>query len=527
MSETAAPERPERELAQRFEHLRLVLEVARIATWERDLQTDRSTWSAYGEQLYGLPSGTFEGTYQAFLEVVHPDDRARLQQRAAEAIAAGTDYGVEFRVVWPDGSVHWIDARARVARDLAGRPVRLIGIAQEITERKRTEEALRDSEERYRSIVQTANEGIWLLDTTAHTLYVNDRMAAMLDYPTAELARRPVLDFCFPEDRDWAWERVERNLRGEAEQFNARFRRRDGTELLVLACTSAVRGARGEIVGALGLFTDVTARRQGEAERARLMAQERAAREEAEAAVRARDEFLSIAAHELLTPVTALKGHTQMLQRAQARGPIEPERLARVLATLAEGCDRLTALMRDLLDVSRLRTGRMPLRPQPLDLVGFVRDAAALYRDQLQVAHALIVEESDAVCPVVVDRDRLGQVLANLLSNAAKYSPDGGTIRVRVRPDGDGARLEVQDEGIGLPPGTAESIFQPFGRARNAAERQVPGMGLGLYISRQIVEQHGGRVWASSPGEGQGTTFFVWLPCQPADDAASSAPSRG
>ncbi len=518
MSEAAASPRPE-ELEQRYEHLRLVLEVARIATWERDLQADRLSWSPYGEELYGFLPGTFAGTYDSFLDHVHPDDRARIQQAASEAIASGADYQAEFRVVWPDGSVHWIDARARIARDLAGQPVRMLGIAQEITERKRTEEALRHSEERYRTIVQTANEGIWLIDAAAKSLYVNDRMADMLGYPATEILERPVLDFCFPEDRVWTEERVLRNLRGEAEQFNARFRRRDGSELLVLACTSPVRGAQGDVAGALGLFTDVTARRQAEAERMRLIEQERAAREEAEAAVRARDEFLSIAAHELLTPVTALKGHTQMLQRAQARGPIEPERLARTLGHLSDGCDRLTALTRDLLDVSRLRTGRLPLHPEPLDLAAFARDAAALYREQLESPHDLVVEANDATCPVVVDRDRIGQVLANLVSNAAKYSTEGSIIRVCVRPDGDGALLQVQDEGIGLPEGAAESIFQPFGRARNAAERQVPGMGLGLYISRQIVEQHGGRIWATSPGEGQGTTVSIWLPCERGEDA--------
>jgi two-component system, OmpR family, sensor kinase len=113
---------------------------------------------------------------------------------------------------------------------------------------------------------------------------------------------------------------------------------------------------------------------------------------------------------------------------------------------------------------------------------------------------------------VLVDRDRIEQVLANLLGNAAKYSPDGSTIDVRVSLVDDGALLEVRDAGIGLPPGTTETIFQPFGRAANATRRQVPGMGLGLYISRQIVDQHGGRMWAASPGEGEGTTVSVWLP---------------
>ena len=152
-----------------------------------------------------------------------------------------------------------------------------------------------------------------------------------------------------------------------------------------------MRGADGQVVGALGLFTDVTERERADAERARLIEQERAARAEAEAAVQARDEFLSIAAHELLTPLTALKGHTQTLLRAQARGPIDPQRLARVLGSLAESCDRLTVLTRDLLDVSRLRTGQLSLRLQALDLALVVRETVAEYSGQLLTGHVLRV----------------------------------------------------------------------------------------------------------------------------------------
>jgi len=337
-------------------------------------------------------------------------------------------------------------------------------------------------------------------------------MATMLGHPVADFAERLALDYCFPEDRAWAGERLQRNLHGQSEQFRARFRHRDGGEIRALASTSPVRGADGRVVGALGLFTDVTERERADAERARLIEQERAARAEAEAAVQARDEFLSIAAHELLTPLTALKGHTQTLLRAQARGPIDPARLVRVLGSLAESCDRLTVLTRDLLDVSRLRTGQLALRRQALDLVRVVRETVAEYGGQLLTGHVLRVDAPAAPCSVLADRDRIEQVLANLLGNAAKYSPDGSPIDVRVSLVDDGALLEVRDAGIGLPPGTTETIFQPFGRAANATRRQVPGMGLGLYISRQIVEQHGGRMWAASPGEGEGTIVSAWLP---------------
>jgi signal transduction histidine kinase len=126
--------------------------------------------------------------------------------------------------------------------------------------------------------------------------------------------------------------------------------------------------------------------------------------------------------------------------------------------------------------------------------------------------HTLELDIRDG-CEISADPDRLEQVLANLVTNAVKYSPEGGPIRVAARPEGGGALLEVRDPGIGLSVGAAEAIFEPFGRAPNATARQIPGLGLGLHICRNIVEMHGGRIWAESPGEGQGTTMCAWLPC--------------
>jgi len=177
------------------------------------------------------------------------------------------------------------------------------------------------------------------------------------------------------------------------------------------------------------------------------------------------------------------------------------------------------ALTEDLLDVSRLQTGRFELRPEPLDLLAFVADFVDRFQVNLDASQRLVLDTrgdergaGDETLVVQADPARLEQVLANLLTNAVKYAPDGGTIAVTVTRDATGAQVAVRDEGIGLPDGSLEAIFEPFGRALNASHRQIQGLGLGLYICRQIVERHGGRIWAESPGDGSGATFRFWLP---------------
>jgi PAS domain S-box-containing protein len=238
---------------------------------------------------------------------------------------------------------------------------------------------------------------------------------------------------------------------------------------------------------------------------------EQRARAEAEAAVRAQNEFLSIASHELRTPVAAIKATAQLADRAIQRGELDPSRIARHLQSIARSSDRLAALIDDLLDVSRLSTGRLLLRKQVLDLRPLVQEVVDRYvgmapehQFELQLPEYSVVVDADAL--------RLEQVLDNLLSNAVKYSPDGGQIDVIVGADAGDQLLTVTDHGIGLPTGQEARIFGIFGRASNATEHHIQGLGLGLAICRQLTELHGGQISAASPGEGCGTTITLRLP---------------
>jgi signal transduction histidine kinase len=277
-------------------------------------------------------------------------------------------------------------------------------------------------------------------------------------------------------------------------------------------------GAR--TLGALTLFYADSGRRHAEhdvalieelARRAAMAVENARLYGEAQVAIRARDEFLSIASHELRNPVAGMKGAAQMLRRADERGQLDRERLNRYVGIIELTANRLATLTEDLLDVSRLQQGLLPLRPRETDIAALIQ--AALERLQEQsAAHHLVMDLGCSTVPVLVDPDRIEQIVGNLMGNAIKYAPDGGEIHVALASEDGGILLSVRDSGIGVPTGVLERIFEPFGRAPNAVGRNIEGLGLGLYICRQIAEQHGGRLWAESAGEGEGTTMRLWLP---------------
>jgi PAS domain S-box-containing protein len=366
----------------------------------------------------------------------------------------------------------------------------------------------RHSKDLFRAIVQTANEGIWLVGTDTKTVYANDRMATMLGYTPDELAERALLACVYPADAPLAAQHIQRNLAGESEQFDLRFRCKDGAPLDVLACTSPMRDAGGTVVGALGMFTDVTRRKSLEADLVCLYTAEREARAAAEEAVRAREEFLSIVSHELRTPLTAMDLQVQMLRRQARRADILPaEQVREAAERIARQEKRFLKLIDDLLDVTRLDRGRMELSPEPVDLSALVHETVDRLQVEAREAEAVIEVQAQTPVQSVLDRLRIEQVMTNLISNAIKYG--GSPITVSVEASGDVARIRVADRGEGIAPEDQPRIFDRYVRIENASG--AGGVGLGLYIARQMVNAHGGTIGVEST-PGQGSTFTVELP---------------
>ena len=416
------------------------------------------------------------------------------------------------------------DARER-AEGIADRIARLQAVtaamAEAATQEGVAEAALRESI----AAVGAAAGGLGVLDQSRQ----NIRRLAMFGYPTeiVEGTRNVPIDDLGPiadtaRTGEAIWLETNEQLFSRYPQLDIIQARRSFG-----AAISVPLIAGGEVIGVLSLrFQEerpfsgadrdliyAIARGCAQAlERSRLYEAERAARGEAEDAVRARDEFLSIASHELRTPIAALKGATQLILRRQARGDLDDERLIRTLTILNETADRLAGLTDDLLDVSRLRTGHLALSVTPTNLVELVTSVVQRSLDGLDRRHRIVLDAPENCSAITLDPDRVDQVISNVLDNAIKYSPAGGRIEIRVAPEQHGMMVSVRDEGIGLPQSSTETIFEPFGRAENAATSHLPGMGLGLYICRNIIDLHGGWIRAESAGEGHGTTISFWLP---------------
>jgi signal transduction histidine kinase len=237
---------------------------------------------------------------------------------------------------------------------------------------------------------------------------------------------------------------------------------------------------------------------------------ERAARRAAEEALVARDRFLSIASHELKTPVASLQVATEALLRSADRGSLSADRLQSGLERIDRAARRLTGLLVELLDVSRLANDDVHLDLEPVDLARLIREVTDGF-EGLEGADR--IELSLAPATITGDAERLEQVVTNLVDNALRYSPDGGPVHVSLATAGDGAQIQISDCGIGVESSHRETIFEPFGRAATITSSQ--GLGLGLFISRQIVDRHGGSIAVESDGPGTGTTFRVTLPSHP------------
>ena len=340
---------------------------------------------------------------------------------------------------------------------------------------------------RLAAIVESSNDAI-VGKTLDGTITSWNRAAELLfGYSAQEAIGKPIT-MIIPSELQQEEVEIIAKLRQDIhiEHYETVRRRKDGRYINVSLSISPVKDSAGKIVGAAKIARDITERKEFE---------------------QRKDEFISMASHELKTPVTALKGFTQLLKRRVKRQGVEES--LHFLDRMENQLDRLTKLISDLLDISKMQVGQLEYRMEPFDLDMLAREITENVQGTTQTHH-LILQKTPQV-HVLGDRDRIGQVLINLLNNAIKYSSDADRVLINVSTDETSALVSVQDFGIGIDEAYHEKIFERFYQVNEPVEKTYPGLGIGLFISHEIIKRHQGRLWVQSQ-KGQGSTFTFCLP---------------
>ncbi|AKU92910.1 ATP-binding protein [Vulgatibacter incomptus] len=362
----------------------------------------------------------------------------------------------------------------------------------------------------WEAVLASIVDGVWVIDPGEQVTFANEGARRLFELERADDLLRPCSEYdAFAEMLDMSDEPIAvedlppcRSLKGEpvTNQAMKIVLRNTGTQKYVRISSAPIHSANGEILGAVAVMTDIT---------------------ESVAFDRMKDQFIRVAAHELKTPVAIMKGYAQLALRGAEGSP--PAQLSR-LEAIDRGSDRIARIVQDLLGISQLQAGGLRLLPKRFDLVKLVTKTVERVARK-QPDRTIDLEAEEAPISIFADHERIGYVVRSLLDNALRYSPSGEPVEVSVAPADGSAQVKVRDFGVGIPADKQDRIFQPFYRAHTDTPYDYGGMGVGLYISSEIVRQHGGRMWFDSR-EGKGSTFQFRIPLGEGDELGAKGADR-
>ncbi|MEP0922006.1 PAS domain-containing protein [Leptolyngbya sp. ST-U4] len=538
-------------LKQREDQLRLITETIPQQVWtatpDGHIDYYNQRWCEFtGKAVEQLQN-------DGWTEIVHPDDLAQITQTWAASVKMGTEYQAEARLRAANGEYCWILGQARPLRNQQGQIVKWYGTNTDITDRKQAEASLQESEQRLQAILNQSEAVIYLKDTEGRYLLVNRQYEMLCQQTQAQQGQTndagresEATDLFWSHDRDVL-------EAGTPLKFEERLYLPDGVHTY-LSVKFPLVNVDGIPYAVCSIATDITDRKQIDLERERfaeqsygLLQQEQTARAQAEQANRIKDEFLAVLSHELRTPLNPILGWSKLLQNRQ----LSPDKVQQGLEAIERNVKLQAQLIDDLLDISRILRGKLVLEMTPVDLADPIAAALETVRLAAEAKAIQLTTQFDApIQRVFGDTGRLQQVMWNLLSNAIKFTPQGGKVTVRLSVPSELAasephallapsspsspdslpsplesleqkpptcqipfvRIQVADTGKGISPKFLPHVFEHFRQQDSSTTRQFGGLGLGLAIVRQLVEAHGGTISVESAGEGQGTTFSIYLP---------------
>jgi len=500
------------QLASTSERLECAERAGRIGVFDWDPLTGAIVWTQQMEELFGLEAGTFEGTFAHWKKLIHPADVQGVIDTMNELVGRrGTWFKTSHRFLRKNGECGWIEVQGAITYDASGSPIRGVGVATDITERTLAEDQARRDQERLSLALEAGGLGFWDWHIPSGDAQFGGSWATMLGYSLDEI--QPNLEswtrLVHPDDLPEAHAALERHFRRESPIYECehRLRKKDGSWTWVLDRGRVVEwDESGQPVRAIGIHADIT--------------EQRTTRDALKTAARRKDEFLATLAHELRNPLAPIRTGLQIIRR----GP-SGEKAAQAREMMERQLNHMVRLVDDLLDVSRITRGEMELRKEEIsieDVISLaVENSSPAIDSGGQVLHREILDEG---IKVHGDPTRLSQIVSNLLINAAKYTPPGGEISLQAHAENDRVVIRVKDSGAGIPPDMLESVFEMFGQVNRTLDRAQGGLGIGLALARKIVDMHGGRVFAESPGVGKGSVFIVELPTTNTSTAVSHKP---
>jgi PAS domain S-box-containing protein len=429
--------------------------------------------------------------------------------RLREDIAAGKVFHGEMINYHKDGSEMYIDWTGGPVRNERGEVTYLAAALRDMTEVRQVEEELRKSEAQLRDILHQSITAVFVKDLHGHYVMINHKYEVLFGKPEAEVKGKTDYYVQPKEIADALSANDQVVIASEMpHQFEERIVAVDGPRDYI-SVKFPLRDKDGRPYAICGISTDITARKQAEAERDELFAQEQALREEAEKLARAKDEFLALVSHELRSPLNAILGNAALLRHSG----LDANMVKQAADVIERSGKAQQQLIEDLLDTARIISGKLRLDLGPVDLVSVIEQAVRTIQPAADAKGISIeIDLPHVIGQITGDPTRLQQVIWNLLSNAIKFTPQAGRVLVRLERVDPYIRITVSDTGKGIATDFLPRVFDRFSQADSSSARRYGGLGLGLALVKYLVELHGGTIEAASAGEGQGSTFTVTLP---------------
>jgi PAS domain S-box-containing protein len=471
---TLAAEREAAELARL--HLAAIVESSEDAILSKDLEGIITSWNTGAERIYGYSAQEIVG--QPVTRLFLPDQQDEFTQIMTRIRRGERVDHYETTRVRKDGIPLTVSVTVSPIKNSSGTIIGASAIARDITEHKHLEA-------KFQRLLDSNLVGVFVSDFTGTFLDANDAFLNLLGYTRAELqAGSMQRDALTPPEFHSQSQQALKALQetGSSGTYEKEYRHKNGRLIPVLVAMARI----GQSETCIGFVLDNSERKDLD---------------------KRKDEFISMASHELKTPITSLKGFVSLLQRRVSVR--EDEKALHYLNRMEAQVNKLTTLINDLLDLSKMQTGQLAYREEHFALDELVQEIIENVQETTQTHRLQLIGQSSAQVPG--DRDRIGQVLINLLTNAIKYSPQADSVLIRVARDNNRVLVSVQDFGIGIADEYQQKIFERFYQVTDAEEKTFPGLGIGLYISHEIVRRHGGQMWVES-AKGQGATFHMSLP---------------